>query len=523
MEARNQYATSAMVLMLVLFMGAGVKASELSGEELFLAKACNGCHSINGRGGQSGPALDTVGDRYTAAWLYTWLRDPAAVKPGTQMPNLNLTDDEGARLVFFLEAMRSGARPVSGTNRIVDEFTPAYATPELNPDSPENDYLSLGTEDSYIDAQRFTLQDQIQSFIPPLYEPAFTQAAFVLPPGAVRTAMSFRGVETLHESDVAGQDNIGARFVEFDLERNFVDFDFFLGLNNNYTLRVNVPFVSSSVQQQLNPGFLDPISVFPNGSTSAFGDVQFFLKKKFFDQGNYPFSLAGMGALRLPTGANDERFNARTTVNINSANMLLPLPAVDSNGMPVAGSADGTFRRFSDDGRLPATLQPGLGTLGGSLGVFATRVFEGNSFVGRGSVHAGALYELRPGDDGIDPGNQLTVFASVVKPLIGDRLSVDFTYLFRDQQNDAYDGLMAVPTMPPMMPPMAVKRPSFSGGTTQFAGVSLIAIPNPLFRLTLSALFRLNKPELGPSPSSVIRLNFQYTFASGLYQKGKGS
>ncbi len=523
MKVRYNFLIGLIALIVLLQFGVIAEASELSGQELFVSKACNSCHSINGQGGQAGPSLDTVGDRYTAAWLYTWLRDPEAVKPGTQMPNMHLTDDERARLVFFLESKRAGERPVTTNNQIVSEFTPAFATPELNPDSPENEFLRLGTEDSYVDEQRFNLQDQIQSFIPPLYEPAFTQSAFVLPPGAMRSSMSFRELKTIDEGDVAGQDQIGARFVDFELERNFVDLDFFLGLNNNYTLRVNVPFISSSVHQQLNPGFLDPVSVFPSGSTSEFGDVQVFLKKKFFDQGNHHFSFAGVAALRLPNGSNSERFNPRTTVNINGMNMLLPLPAVDSNGMPIAGSADGTFRRFSDDGRLPAPLQPGLGTLGGSLGMFATRVFEGNSFMGRGSVHMGGLYEFRPADKGVDPGDKVTVFASLVKPLIGDRLSVDFSYVYSDQQKDSYAGLMAVPTMPPMMPPMTVNRPSFSGGATQLAGVSLIAIPNPLFRLTLSALFRVGKPDLGPSPSSVIRLNFQYTFASGLYRKGEGS
>ncbi|HZD53059.1 MAG TPA: hypothetical protein VE175_08430, partial [Woeseiaceae bacterium] len=79
-------------------------------------------------------------------------------------------------------------------------------------------------------------------------------------------------------------------------------------------------------------------------------------------------------------------------------------------------------------------------------------------------------------------------------------------------------GLMAVPSLPPVMPPMVMQRPSFSGGTAQFAGISVIVIPNPLFQVTLSGLFRTAKPELGPSPDDVIRLNFQYTLASGLFK-----
>ena len=485
------------------------------GATLFQTKACVACHSIGGHGGQVGPSLDEVSDRYAAEWLYEWLRNPAAVKPGTVMPKPELTDDERARLVFYLQSIQSNGKYTNVTERSADVVE--MNAPDINAQSPENDYLMLGVTDTFVEQQRFTLQDQIQSFIPPLYAPALTQSAFVLPPGAFRIAVTTRNV-SIDEGDVAGQAKIGARFVSFDLERNFTDLDFFLGLNNNYTLRVNVPYISSRVSQELNPGFLDPISIFPSASSSEIGDISVFVKKKFFDQGNFPFSFAAVAALRLPTGSNDETFDARTTVDTPAGSGLLPLPAVDEIGMPIPGTADGTFRRFSDDGRLPAPLQPGLGTVGGSIGVFATRIFEGNTFIGRGAVHSGALYEIRPDADGIDPGDRLTAFVSLVKPIVRDNLSLDLTYLFQDQDTDSYDGLMAVPSLPPVMPPMVIERPSFSGGTTQFVGVSLLAIPNPLFQITLSGLFRVDEPDLGPSPDNVIRLNFQYTFASGLFK-----
>ncbi len=487
--------------------------SAISGLRLFREKGCIGCHMIRGEGGKVGPALDMVRGRYTSEWIYKWLRDPATVKPGTKMPNPNLTDNERALLVFFLSAQRSGQKPPPLSEGQVSMGR--TNVPELDPNSPENEYLKLGVKDSFIKEQRYTLQDQIQSFIPPLYEPAFTQSAFVLPPGALRVAVSFRDVSKIDEDDISNQQAIGARFVDFDLERTFLDFDFFLGLDHNYTLRVNVPFQTSRVAQQINPGFFDPVTVFPKGSSSEYGDISAFLKKKFVDQGNFPIGLAGVAALRLPTGSNSERFNRRTTVNIGGVDSLLPLPAADAAGMPIPGSADGTFRRFSNDGRLPAPLQPGLGTLGGSLGLFATRIFEGGTPFGRGSLHTGTLYEIRPEDDGFDPGNRLTYFASLVKPIVVDKVSLDLTYLLRDQEDDSYDGKMFVPTA---MGTMVADRPSFSGGTTQFVGASLVLIPNPLFRVTLSGLYRISEPHLGPSPPFVARLNFQYTFASGLFQ-----
>lgn len=492
------------------------------GAALFRDKGCMGCHTLRGQGGEVGPSLDNVGDRLRAEYLYQWLRDPQAIKPASTMPNLHLTDDERAELVFFLLESNSVEEAVDEPSKlaskpIISKVPSGVISnpPDVDPDSIENDYLKMGIERSYSDQQRYSIQDQIQSFIPPLYEPVLTQSAFVLPPGALRFQTSYRHAAGMNAGDVAGQQKIGARFADFDLQRSFVDFDAFLGLDHNLTLRVNVPFAFSTMDAELKPGFFEPVSVFPQAGSRAIGDVSVFLKKKFVDQGNFPVGLAGVAALRIPTGADDERFDPRTTVNIMGADMLLPLPAVDAAGMPIPGSADGTFRRFSNDGRLPAPLQPGLGTWGGSLGLFATRILEGGSFYGRGAFHAGALYELRPEHDGIDPGDEATFFVTAVKPVYGDMLSLDLSYIVKDQQNDSYAGLMLVPTA---MGPQVMGRPTFSGGTTQFLGASLIVTPNPLFQVTFSGLMRTAKPEIGPSPDFVFRVALQYTFASGLFK-----
>ncbi len=63
---------------------------------------CQACHSVAGNGGNVGPALDGVSERYTEADLDSWLADPLAYKPGTQMPNLNLDDATRAELVQWL-------------------------------------------------------------------------------------------------------------------------------------------------------------------------------------------------------------------------------------------------------------------------------------------------------------------------------------------------------------------------------------------------------------------------------------
>ena len=68
----------------------------------YFDSVCIACHSIRGQGGGVGPALDGVAGRITAVELDRWLADPAAVKPGTAMPNLGLPDDVRAELVAWL-------------------------------------------------------------------------------------------------------------------------------------------------------------------------------------------------------------------------------------------------------------------------------------------------------------------------------------------------------------------------------------------------------------------------------------
>ena len=67
---------------------------------------CTACHQLGGKGGNVGPALDTIGQRMNKEELVMWLKDPAAVKPGTQMPNLGLADDKIEELSLYLSQKR---------------------------------------------------------------------------------------------------------------------------------------------------------------------------------------------------------------------------------------------------------------------------------------------------------------------------------------------------------------------------------------------------------------------------------
>lgn len=67
---------------------------------------CVACHSLDGRGGNVGPVLDHVATRLDADYMRRWIKDPGAVKPGSKMPNLSLTDGQVDELVTFLQTKK---------------------------------------------------------------------------------------------------------------------------------------------------------------------------------------------------------------------------------------------------------------------------------------------------------------------------------------------------------------------------------------------------------------------------------
>lgn len=92
-------------------------ADARAGQQVFMSSACVGCHTIAGTNanGKIGPNLTHIGSHLTLAGavldnnpqdLATWLRDPPAVKPGTVMPNLHLTDQQINELVAYLESLK---------------------------------------------------------------------------------------------------------------------------------------------------------------------------------------------------------------------------------------------------------------------------------------------------------------------------------------------------------------------------------------------------------------------------------
>jgi len=79
------------------------------GRQLFYSKyACQACHIVDTKTdkGYIGPTLTQVGSRLTAAWIYAWLRNPQALRPGTIEPNQNLSDDDARALTAFLMSLK---------------------------------------------------------------------------------------------------------------------------------------------------------------------------------------------------------------------------------------------------------------------------------------------------------------------------------------------------------------------------------------------------------------------------------
>jgi cytochrome c len=89
------------------------------GAQIIAAKPCVGCHTIPGiptATGQVGPNLAGVASRAKIAGgavsntgpddLKKWILNPPAVKPGTPMPNVGLSDDEATKVVAYLETLK---------------------------------------------------------------------------------------------------------------------------------------------------------------------------------------------------------------------------------------------------------------------------------------------------------------------------------------------------------------------------------------------------------------------------------
>lgn len=76
------------------------------GAELFMTKACYGCHKVQGVStGKLGPELSDVGLKWSFDYLRESLVDPLASSIDSNMPLMELTDDEVKILIIYLKSL----------------------------------------------------------------------------------------------------------------------------------------------------------------------------------------------------------------------------------------------------------------------------------------------------------------------------------------------------------------------------------------------------------------------------------
>ena len=96
---------------------ARVDAAVAHGRQVFEATACVNCHAVSGVGadGRFGPDLTHFMSRDTIASgaapntpekLRLWLRNPDAIKPGSGMPAMKLSDEDVNAVAGYLESLR---------------------------------------------------------------------------------------------------------------------------------------------------------------------------------------------------------------------------------------------------------------------------------------------------------------------------------------------------------------------------------------------------------------------------------
>lgn len=86
------------------------------GKQLFYGKfSCQSCHIADAAKdkGYIGPALWSVGSRLTPAWIYQYLKNPQALRPGTLEPDQHITDAEAKALTAFLASLKSNGKQVA--------------------------------------------------------------------------------------------------------------------------------------------------------------------------------------------------------------------------------------------------------------------------------------------------------------------------------------------------------------------------------------------------------------------------
>ena len=94
---------------------------EMAGVAYFRQENCISCHVIGERGTQVGPDLTRITIHKDAAWMIQHFKRPAAMRPGSSMPPIQLSDPQLNSLAAFLLKLNPG-------NATALDNAPEYAT-----------------------------------------------------------------------------------------------------------------------------------------------------------------------------------------------------------------------------------------------------------------------------------------------------------------------------------------------------------------------------------------------------------
>ena len=75
---------------------------EMAGVAYFREENCISCHAIGGHGGSVGPDLTNISIHKDAAWMIQHFKRPSALRPGTSMPPIQLSDTQLNSLAAYL-------------------------------------------------------------------------------------------------------------------------------------------------------------------------------------------------------------------------------------------------------------------------------------------------------------------------------------------------------------------------------------------------------------------------------------
>lgn len=100
-----------------------------NGETLVNQLGCVGCHLRHGEKPAGittrrrfGPALDKLGSKTNAQWLYHWLKEPRHYAPLTRMPNMKLSDQEAMDIASYLLSLRDPAWEAEKIPQLKNEY-----------------------------------------------------------------------------------------------------------------------------------------------------------------------------------------------------------------------------------------------------------------------------------------------------------------------------------------------------------------------------------------------------------------